>query len=91
MLLVLARGPDETLVSLLVDASTQPGLSSQRLRLTAIDASATVRLTFDGVGVPGARTISSTPFDPAAGSTAAALRMPGHQGGAGRPVHHRSS
>lgn len=77
VLLVLARGPHETLVSLLVDASTQPGLSSRRLRLTAIDASATVRLTFDGVDVPGERTISSTPFDPAAGSTAAALRMNG--------------
>jgi alkylation response protein AidB-like acyl-CoA dehydrogenase len=74
VLLVIARGPGDTVISLLVDAGPLPGLGVERLRLTAIDASATVRLTFDGVVAPRARTVASAPFDPAAGSTAAALR-----------------
>lgn len=77
VLLVLARGPGDTLVSLLVDAEPHAGLAVERLRLTAIDASATVRLSFDGLPVPGPRTVASAPFDPATGSTAAALRSNG--------------
>lgn len=77
VLLVLARGPKDTLVSLLVDAAEQPGVTAERQRLAAIDASATVRLRFGRVPVPADRVVDSEPFDPAAGSRAGALRSNG--------------
>ena len=51
VIVVLARGPDETVVTLLLDAKPQPGLSVTPLRLVAINASHTVRARFGGVFV----------------------------------------
>jgi len=52
-------------VSLIVDAAAQPGLTVTRERLAAVHASVTVRLGFDGVLVPGERWAGQEPFDPA--------------------------
>jgi alkylation response protein AidB-like acyl-CoA dehydrogenase len=65
LLLVVARGPEDSVVSLVMDATAQPGLSVTRERLTAVHASVTVRLGFDGVLVPGERRAGQEPFDPA--------------------------
>jgi alkylation response protein AidB-like acyl-CoA dehydrogenase len=65
LLLVVARGPDDSVVSLILDAAAQPGLTVTRERLAAVNASVTVRLGFDGVFVPGERWTGQEPFDPA--------------------------
>lgn len=64
LILVLARGPADSVVTLLVDAAEQPGLTAERLRLAAADASATVRLTFTGLHVPADRYVGQRPYDP---------------------------
>ncbi|HEX4061125.1 MAG TPA: acyl-CoA dehydrogenase family protein [Streptosporangiaceae bacterium] len=64
LLMVVARGPADSVVTLLVDARDQPGLTAERQRLTAADASATVRLGFDGLFVPADRYVGQQPFDP---------------------------
>jgi alkylation response protein AidB-like acyl-CoA dehydrogenase len=74
---VVARGPDDTVVTLIMDASAQPGLTMTRQRLSAVDASVTVRLGFDGVVVPGERFVGQVPFDPAASVQPAGLRLNG--------------
>jgi Acyl-CoA dehydrogenase, N-terminal domain len=58
LVFVVARGPEETLVSLLLDASPQPGLSPHPLRLSAANASSTVRLGFTGAFVGADRVVS---------------------------------
>jgi alkylation response protein AidB-like acyl-CoA dehydrogenase len=63
LLLVVARGPDDSVVSLILDAAAQPGLTVCRQRLTAVNASVTVRLGFDGVAVPAERLAGQAPFD----------------------------
>jgi alkylation response protein AidB-like acyl-CoA dehydrogenase len=73
---VMARGPDDTVVSLIVDAA-QPGLTVTRQRLAAVDASVTVRLGFDGVVIPQERFVERVPFDPAASVQPAGLRING--------------
>jgi alkylation response protein AidB-like acyl-CoA dehydrogenase len=65
LLLVVARGPDGSVVSLILDAAAQPGLTVTRERLAAVNASVTVRLGFDAVLVPGGREAGQVPFDPA--------------------------
>ena len=65
LLLVVARGPDDSVVSLIMDATVQPGLTVTRERLAAVNASVTVRLGFDGVLVPEERWVGQGPFDPA--------------------------
>ena len=77
LLLLTARGPAETAVTLIVDAAPQPGLTASRQRLSAVNASATVRLHFDGVMVPGERFVSQAPFDPAASLRPDRLRVDG--------------
>ena len=77
LLLVVARGPGDTVVTLIMDATAQPGLTVTRQRLAAVDASVTVRLGFDGVRIPQARFAGQEPFDPAASSQPAALRVNG--------------
>ena len=63
LVFLVARGPDETVVSLLLDGRSQPGLSVQPLRLSAANASGTVRLGFDGVLVAGDRVVSQQPYE----------------------------
>ena len=65
LLLVQARGPGDSIVTLVLDAAAQPGLTVTRQRLAAVNASVTVRLGFDGVGVAAERFVSQVPFDPA--------------------------
>jgi alkylation response protein AidB-like acyl-CoA dehydrogenase len=64
LLLVTARGPDEnTVISFLVDAREQPGLTATPMRLAAVNASATVRLGFAGLPVPDDRYVGQRPYD----------------------------
>ena len=65
LLLVVARGPGDTVVSLILDAAARPGLTVTRERLAAVNASVTVRLGFDGVLVAEERRAGQAPFDPA--------------------------
>jgi len=77
LLLVAARGPDGDIVSLILDAAAQPGLTVTRERLAAVNASVTVRLGFDGVLVPGERWTGQVPFDPAENLRPDRLRING--------------
>ncbi len=73
---VAARTPDDDVVWLLVDAPS-PGISAQPLRLLAVNASATVTLSFDGVRVEGARQTSRFPWTEWPARDAAGLRTNG--------------
>jgi alkylation response protein AidB-like acyl-CoA dehydrogenase len=64
VLFVTARGPDDTVVSCIVDARDQPGLSSTPHVLSALNATATVRLDFDGLLVNPDRFVSQLPYAP---------------------------
>jgi alkylation response protein AidB-like acyl-CoA dehydrogenase len=65
LVLVTARGPDEkTVISFLVDAREQPGLTATPMRLAAVNASATVRLGFTGLPVPDDRYVARDRYDP---------------------------
>lgn len=77
LLLVAASGPDGSVVSLIMDPVPQPGLTVTRQRLTAANASVTVRLGFDGVMVPAERWAGQEPFDPAEGLRPDRLRING--------------
>jgi alkylation response protein AidB-like acyl-CoA dehydrogenase len=67
LLLVTARGPaQDSVVSFLVDATEQPGLTATPMRLAAVNASATVRLSVDGLLVPGDRYVGERRYDPVA-------------------------
>ncbi len=77
LIVVVARGPDDTLVTLIMDAAGQPGLTASRQRLSAVDASVTVRLDFDGVVLPEDRLVGQAPFDPAGSTQPEGLRVNG--------------
>ncbi len=64
LLLIVARGPDDTVVTLLADAQEQPGLAATRQRLAAANASVTVRLSFGGLFVPDSRFVGRERYDP---------------------------
>ena len=74
---VVARGPDDTVVTLIMDAAAQPGLTVTRQHLVAVDAAVTVRLGFDGALIPAERFVDQVPFDPAASVQPAGLRLNG--------------
>jgi Acyl-CoA dehydrogenase, N-terminal domain len=61
LVFVVARGPEGALVSLLLEAKEQPGISSHLLQLSAANASRTVRLGFEGVFVSDNRVVSVQP------------------------------
>jgi len=61
-LVVVARGPGESVVSFLLDATGQPGLSAAPARLSALNASRTVRLRFDGFRVGEDRVLGQGPI-----------------------------
>jgi len=61
LLLVQARGPRDSIVTLILDAAARPGLTVTRQRLAAVNASVTVRLGFDGVLVPAERFAGQAP------------------------------
>jgi hypothetical protein len=67
-LVVAARGPEDTVVTVAIDARDQPGLDVTWHRLSAINATATVKLRFDALLVEGNRVIGQMPYDPSAES-----------------------
>ena len=77
VLQVAARGPDDTIVWLMVDATERPALIARRQRLVAVDASATVQLDFNGLQVGGDRLIRIDPADRAGQVGPAPLRVNG--------------
>ena len=76
LLHVAARGPDETVVNVAIDAVEHDELTVTRQRLAAVDASSTVRADFDGLVVGAERVLSVVPYDPA-GSLGTSLRLNG--------------
>lgn len=58
-----ARTEAGDVVWLIVDAAAGPSLHVERLRLVALDATATVRASFEGLHVPGERATGSRPAD----------------------------
>jgi len=58
VVVVAARAPDDTVVCLLVDAAPQQGLSVLPAKLSALNGTRTVGLSFDGVYVDGERLMS---------------------------------
>jgi hypothetical protein len=77
VVLFAARGPENTIVSLVLDAADQAGLTVTRQHLTVVNASATGQLDFAGVLIPADRLVSQVPFDPAMALSAPALRVNG--------------
>jgi len=63
-LFVAARGPDNTVVTLLLPAVEHTGLVVTPYQLSALNASATVRLDFESVEIGGDRFIGVAPYDP---------------------------
>ena len=78
VVLVAARGPDGTLVSLIVDAAEGDGLSVRRQHLVAVDASVTVTADFDRLTVPGDRLIRVEPYGPDRYNAPDVLRQNGY-------------
>ena len=64
LLLVEARGPGDSVVSLILDAAACPGLTVTRQRLSAVNASVTVRLGFNDVVIPRNDSRASSPSIP---------------------------
>lgn len=61
-----ARTEDDQVVWLLVDGAEGPGLQVERLQLAALNATNTVRVSFDGLAIPDERV---TAMHPAGGDT----------------------
>jgi alkylation response protein AidB-like acyl-CoA dehydrogenase len=78
---VFARGPagaeGETVVTLLLDAHPQDRLSVTPLRLSAVNATRTVRLDFDELFVADDMTIGSQPYQSASRESETRLRLNG--------------
>ncbi len=64
MLFVTARQSDDTVVNFVIDAIGQSGLEVTRHRLSAMNASSTVRLAFTDFLVPHARYVGRQPYSP---------------------------
>jgi hypothetical protein len=75
-LVVAARGPDDTVVSLAIDAQERPGLEATRRQLAALNATSTMKLTFDALFVDDDHVLGQVPHDPSAES-AESLRVNG--------------
>jgi alkylation response protein AidB-like acyl-CoA dehydrogenase len=73
---VAARTPEDEVVWLLVDAPS-PGMTAERLRLLAVNASATVTLRFEGVRVGADRETSRFPWSEWPARDAMGLRTNG--------------
>jgi hypothetical protein len=65
LITVLTRGPEGSLVSLLMEAKTAPGLTAEPIRLMALNATQTVRLHFDDVFLPDSCFISEQDYEQA--------------------------
>lgn len=63
-LVVVARGPESSVVTFVMDARDQAGLGAAALRLSALNATRTVRLEFNGVVLPADQVLAGQPYDP---------------------------
>jgi alkylation response protein AidB-like acyl-CoA dehydrogenase len=72
-----ARRENGDIVWALIDAAAGASLGAERLRLAAVNASATVTLTFDNHFVPADRVISIQPFDAWQAGDRESLRLNG--------------
>jgi alkylation response protein AidB-like acyl-CoA dehydrogenase len=68
VLAVTARGPDNTVVNVLLDATLQPNLHVEHHQLSAINATATVKVTFDDLFVANNHVVSRQPYEPERGA-----------------------
>jgi alkylation response protein AidB-like acyl-CoA dehydrogenase len=64
MLVVAARGPDNTVVNVLIPAMDQKGLIVSRHHLAALNATVTVRLGFESLVVEGDQVLGQVPYEP---------------------------
>jgi alkylation response protein AidB-like acyl-CoA dehydrogenase len=64
VLFVTARQQDDVVLSFSIDAVDQPGLVITRHRLSAMNASSTVQLTFNGFHIPFDKYVGSQPYAP---------------------------
>jgi alkylation response protein AidB-like acyl-CoA dehydrogenase len=64
VLFVTARQSDDRVVSFIIDAVDQPGLDVKRHRLSAMNASSTVQLTFNDFRIAQDRYVGSQPYAP---------------------------
>jgi len=55
LLVVAARGPDGTVVTVAIDAEDRLGMDVTQRQLPALNATATVKLTFEALFVEGGR------------------------------------
>jgi alkylation response protein AidB-like acyl-CoA dehydrogenase len=76
ILVVAARGPDDTAVTFAIEAQDQPGLNVTRRQLSALDATATVKLTFEALVVADDRVLGQVPYNPS-GESPEGLRVNG--------------
>jgi alkylation response protein AidB-like acyl-CoA dehydrogenase len=63
-LFIAARGPDNTVVNIVIDAHDQHGLQVTRHHLSALNASATVRLVFNSLSVESEQMVGQFSHDP---------------------------
>jgi alkylation response protein AidB-like acyl-CoA dehydrogenase len=63
-LFVAARGPNDTVINVLVEAQEQPGLVATRQEMSALDATSTVALTFNSLDVGEDRVVSTVAYEP---------------------------
>jgi len=75
-LYVVARAHEHGLVSLLLEAHEQPGLEVLPIRLAALNATSTVRLSFRALNVPEERVLGEGRYDEAV-QTSEGLRLNG--------------
>jgi len=73
---VAARGPDDTVVTVALGELDRPGLTAGRHELAVLDASGTVKLTFDRVGIDADHVIGVAPHRPGE-TNALSLRLNG--------------
>ena len=64
-LFVVARGPDSTTVEFDMEAREHPGLSVAPARLSALNATSTVSLRFDGVAMGAEQVLGVRPYEEA--------------------------
>ncbi|HVA54108.1 MAG TPA: acyl-CoA dehydrogenase family protein [Acidimicrobiales bacterium] len=76
LLVVAARGPDDAVVTMALDAQDRPGMDVTQRQLSALNATATVKLTFEALFVEGDRVLAQVPYDPT-GESPESLRVNG--------------
>jgi alkylation response protein AidB-like acyl-CoA dehydrogenase len=76
ILVVAARGPDDTVITMALDAHDRPGLGVAKRQLSALNATSTVKLVFDAVFVPSDRVLGRVPHNPS-GESREGLRVNG--------------